>query len=226
MDKGGLIDMLKGKIEKLKTNIIRFAGLVDNMLRDTEKCAYNRDHVIANNIITNLEQLSNRIEVENETLFIEFLALFQPEATDLRTVVSLLKINNNLERIADHCVNIAQRISVYTSINSFKNLKNMFGIVQKMFKDTFSAFTSNDTSILTAVINQDKFVDKELKELTDEVINKMDTYHSKCSNAISALLIGRDLERIADLTTNICEDIIYMTEGEIVKHKDSFYFAH
>ncbi len=210
--------MLKGKIEKLKANIFRFAGLVDNMLRDTEKCAYNRDHSIANNIITNLEQLSNRIEVENETLFIEFLALFQPEATDLRTVVSLLKINNNLERIADHCVNIAQRISAYTSINNFKNLKNMFSTVQRMFKDTFSAFTNNDPSNLNEIINQDKFVDKELKELTDEVINIMDSCHSMSNNAISALLIGRDLERIADLTVNICEDIIYMTEGDIVKH--------
>ncbi len=210
--------MLKGKIEKLKTNIIRFAGLVDDMLHDAEKCAYNRDHVVANNIITNLEQLSNRIEVENETLFIEFLALFQPEATDLRTVVSLLKINNNLERIADHCVNIAQRISSYTSINNFKNLKNMFGSVQEMFKDTFTAFASSETNNLTVIINQDKFVDKELKELTDEVINIMDSYHSMSSNAISALLIGRDLERIADLIVNICEDIIYMTKGDLIKH--------
>ncbi len=93
----------------------------------------------------------------------------------------------------------------------------MFATVQKMFKDTFNAFTTNDTSNLAAVINQDKFVDKELKELTDEVINVIDSYHSMSSNAISALLIGRDLERIADLTVNICEDIIYMTKGELIK---------
>uniref|UniRef100_A0A7V0Z5H5 Phosphate-specific transport system accessory protein PhoU n=1 Tax=candidate division WOR-3 bacterium TaxID=2052148 RepID=A0A7V0Z5H5_UNCW3 len=211
--------MLKEKTEKLKINIIKFASIVENMLKDAETSVYTRDHAIANNVITHLEQLANRIEIENETQFIEFLALFQPEASDLRTVVSLLKINNNLERIADHCVNIAQRISSFNSINNFIKLKVMFSTVQQMFKETFSAFINNGTGKLLKIIEQDKIVDEKLRELTNEVIDTMDNCHTMSNNAISALLIGRDLERIGDLTINICEDIIYMTKGDVIKHR-------
>jgi phosphate transport system protein len=216
--------MLTEKIEKLKVKIISFASLTESMLRDTETAVYTRDNVMGNNIITHFEQLANRMELENETLFIEFLALFQPEATDLRTVISLLKINNNLERIADHCVNIVQRISSFTSIKNLGNLKLMFNTIQQMFKDTFNSFINNDTNMLLKIIEQDKVVDEKLKELTSEVIGIMDNYHAMSNNAISALLIGRDLERIGDLTVNICEDIIYMTKGDVIKHSSHINF--
>ncbi|MCX7994405.1 MAG: phosphate signaling complex protein PhoU [candidate division WOR-3 bacterium] len=217
--------MLREKVEKLKTNLLKLASIVEKMMNDTETAVYNRDHALANNVITNLEQLVNRLEIENETTFIEFLALFQPEAVDLRTVISLLKINNTLERIADHCVNIAQRISMMTSIKNFSNLKTMFDMTHKMFRETFDAFIKNDAQRLVKIIEQDKIVDEQLSNLTDEVIKLIDGCHSISNNAISALLVGRDLERIADLTTNICEDMIYMIEGEIVKHRDFLHMT-
>ena len=211
--------MLKERIDKLKTDVLRLATVVENMLKDTVTAVYSRDHISANNIITNLEELVNRRETENERNFIEFLALFQPEAVDLRTVVSLLKMNNTLERIADHCVNIVQRIPSFVSIKYYKTLDAMFETTERMFRGSFDAMADNDSGRLKQIIAQDRIVDNDLKRLTDEVIATMDGTVPVSDNAISALLIGRDLERIADLTTNICEDIIYMLEGEMIKHR-------
>lgn len=210
--------MFKDKIDRLKINIMNLANVVENMLRDSENAVYNNDHILANNVITNLESLVNRMETENETKFIEFLALFQPEAKDLRTVVALLKINNSLERIADHCVNIAKRVGLFTSIKYFKNLKIMFETTRQMFRNTFISFNEGNVERLKYVITEDKIVDDNLKNLTDEIINSIDGCVCISSDALSSLLIGRDLERIADLTTNICEDAIYMIEGTIIKH--------
>lgn len=205
-------------MDKLKVNIISLAAVVKTMLNDAMTAVYMRDHISANNIITNLEQLVNRMETENERTFVEFLALFQPEAGDLRTVVSLLKINNTLERIADHCVNVVQRLPSFNSIRSYKTLDIMFETAKRMFWESLDAMANNDSSRLKQIIAQDTIIDNSLKKLTNEVIESMDRCVTISSNAISALLIGRDLERIADLTTNVCEDIIYMLEGDMIKH--------
>jgi phosphate transport system protein len=211
--------MLSEKKDKLKVKVTSLATVVKTMLNDAASAVYKRDHISANNIITNLEQLVNRMEIENERFFIEFLALFQPEAGDLRAVVSLLKINNTLERIADHAVNIAQRLSSFTSIKSYRTLDVMFETAKRMFRESFNAMTNSDSGQLRQIIAQDTIIDNHLKKLTNEVIGSMDKCFAVSNNAISALLIGRDLERIADLTTNICEEIVYMIEGEMIKHR-------
>lgn len=210
--------MLKGKIDNLKVSVLNLAAVVGKMLHDAETSVYKRDYILANNLITNLEPLVNRREIENERVFIEFLALFQPEAGDLRAAVSLLKINNTLERIADHCVNIAERLSAFSSIRYYKTLEIMFESTRRMFRESFDAMAGGDVDQLRQIIARDSAIDDDLKRLTDEVIGSMDRCVSISNNAISALLIGRDLERIADLTTNICEDTAYMLEGEVIKH--------
>jgi phosphate transport system protein len=211
--------MLKDKLEGIKTRIISLETVVQTMLKNSQTAVYERDHITANNIITNLEQLVNRMETENEQLFIEFLALYQPEASDLRTVVSLLKINNTLERIADHTVNIAQRMPSFTSIRAYRTLDIMFETAKRMFRESFDAMASRDARLLKETIARDALIDKSLRKLTNEVLASMDKCMMVSNNAISALLIGRDLERIADLTTNICEDMIYMLKGDMIKHR-------
>ena len=210
--------MIQEKIEELKGKILNLAMLAENMLDKTKSAVYTNDHLLANSVITDMEQLVNRLEMENENRCIEYLALFQPEAADLRTIISFLKINNNIERIADHAVNIAQRIGSFESIKEFKEIKIMFELSQGMLRQSFDSLAMCDMVKARGVCRVDAEVDKSLEVLTDNVLMDLARNPDIVNNALSALLIGRDLERIADLSTNISEDIIYMLSGKLIKH--------
>lgn len=193
------------------------------MLRKAFLSIKEHDLLLAHSILTDLEPAVNRMESENESNCIEYLALYQPEAIDLRTIVSLLKINSALERIADHVVNIVQRLESITDLRNISRLHVMFERAQSMLRDSISALTAGDSKKAQQVIQTDREMDDDLQKLTEEALAYICSNLRSSTNGISAILIGRDLERIADIATNISEDTIYLLQGEVTKRNSPAY---
>jgi phosphate transport system protein len=209
--------MIQGRTGYLTERVVTLAATVEDMLKKTAALSDKRDALEAHSILTGLEPIVNRMENEIESGCIEYLALYQPEAIDLRTVIAILKISGSLERIADHVVNILQRFESFEDAKNFSQLTAMFQRSQAMLHDSIDALVTGNSDKARRVIAADRDMDADLKSLTDEAIKYLRIQTKSGKTAVSALLIGRDLERIADIATNICEDTIYMIRGEIFK---------
>jgi len=209
--------VINGRTGYLTERIVTLAATVENMLKKTAELSVKHDALEANAILTSQEPVVNRMESEIESGCIEYLALYQPEAIDLRTVIAVMKISNALERVADHIVNIVQRFESFEDAKHFARLTDMFRRSQVMLHDSIDALVTGSSDKARQVIAADRAMDEDLKRLTDEAVAYLRGRTKSGRNAISALLIGRDLERIADIATNISEDTIYMVQGEIAR---------
>lgn len=160
-------------------------------------------------------------EVEIEESAVEMLALHQPMATDLRVIITVLKINNDLERIGDHAVNIAQAAERLAGADEKipipPELDEMSRISREMLRDSLDAFVHRNAGEARGVIARDDRVD----QLQDSLFRVMLTHmpESNVSGCLQVILIGRNLERIADLATNISEDVVYMVRGTTIRHQ-------
>ncbi len=212
-----LHNLPREQLTVITERIISLSAIVGIMLRETMELIRQHDLLLAHSIITEREPLVNRMEAENESACIEYIARYQPEAIDLRTIVALLKINNALERIADHVVNIIQRLDSYDSTHFLPQLAQMAQQAQSMYQASIDALVNRNLESAKMVISRDQKMDEDLHSLTEEIMSRLTRKDLTTSSSISALLIARDLERIADIATNISEDTIYLIEGEINK---------
>ncbi len=171
--------------------------------------------------IVEADRAIDEAEVRIEETTIELLALHQPMARDLRILVTVLKINNDLERIGDHAVNIAEaaerlgRISHEIPIPP--ELEEMSRIARGMLRDALDAFVHQNAEEARSVGERDDHVDRLHESLFRVMLTHM-TEHN-ISGCLQVILIGRNLERIADLATNIGEDVVYMVRGITIRHK-------
>ena len=210
-------------INGIKREILSLSSLVEESLRKAMKAMSELDSEAAQMIVDTDPEIDQReVEIEEECL--KILALYQPVATDLRFVVAVLKINNDLERIADLSVNIASRaiaLSKEPNIDAapIDELNVLAEKVQKLFRDSLSSFIELDTNLARKVCAADQEIDdiyKKMYKITQAEIEK-NPGHSK--QLINYLSVSRNLERIADHATNIAEDVVYMTEGDIIRHR-------
>jgi phosphate transport system protein len=159
------------------------------------------------------------VEVEEECL--KVLALHQPVAVDLRFLVAVIKINNDLERIGDQAVNIAQRVRVIAKQDHHEFIFDyapMAEQVEAMLKMSLDALVNMDVDLALKVVTLDDAVDKIQKDAYDKTKMAMSRHPEDVRYLINLLLISRHLERMADHATNIAEEVIYMIEGEIIRH--------
>jgi phosphate transport system protein len=164
----------------------------------------------------------DEMEVEIEEECLKVLALHQPVAGDLRFLIVVIKINNDLERIADQAVNIAQRVvriqgfNYESYVHEYKTMAESAGFMLKMSLD---AFVNQDTRLADEVRSMDARVDEMKNQFYDRIKAEIMKMPDKTGKLINMLLISRHLERIADHATNIAEEVIYMKKGEIVRHR-------
>ena len=164
----------------------------------------------------------NELEIKIDEMCINLLALYEPKASDLREVTMVMKINNDLERLGDHAVNIAERsITLLGSlpVKPLIDTPRMADIAVDMVADSLNSFTNADAVLAADVRSRDATVDALRDQITRELITHMVSDASTIDRALELILIARDLERIADLATNIAEDVIFMVEGKTVKHE-------
>lgn len=213
--------LLSRELDRLKQSILLLCSEVEDLFQKSILSLKKMDIPLAESLLARDETI-DQMEVDLEEDCLKILALYQPVASDLRFIVSILKINNDLERIADLAVNIAERaiaISLEKPIASPFDFVHMGRLVDRMLQKSLDALVKLEPAIARRVIDLDEEVDILHRETYDRVRDALIQNPEDFSAVISYLGVSRHLERIADYATNIAEDVIYMTDGEIVRHK-------
>ena len=210
------------ELEKLKKKILSLGALVEERVYLAIKAIESRDSDLAKRIIRSDHEIDEtEVEVEEECL--KVLALYQPVAVDLRFIVAVIKINNDLERIGDQAVNIAERIqsiAKYPNISFHFDYTEMAEIAAAMLKQSLDALVNLDIDTAFRILTLDDEVDDIQGNAYSQIKQAMREHPEEMTYLINLYLISRHLERIADHATNIAEEVIYLIEGEIVRHED------
>ncbi|OHB54365.1 MAG: phosphate transport system regulatory protein PhoU, partial [Planctomycetes bacterium GWF2_50_10] len=210
---------LQREIDILKRKILSLGTAVEESVRDAVESLETRNVSLAKRVIDNDQNIDhNEIDVEEECL--KILALHQPVAIDLRFIIAVLKINNDLERIGDLAVNIAERALFLAGVEKIDIALNFIDMAKKaqvMLKTSLDALVTIDVSLAKQVLAQDDAVDEENRRMYMQVQEGIKTHPDQMEALIHLLSTSRHIERIADHATNIAEDVIYMIEGDIVR---------
>ncbi|WP_457553690.1 phosphate signaling complex protein PhoU [Desulfobacula sp.] len=210
---------LQREIEKIKKQILSLGAMVEDRFQSAIYAIKTRDLELARKIMdTDFEVDEREIEMEEECL--KILALHQPVATDLRFLVAVIKINNDLERIADYAANIARRyITSFNDPNKFKyDYTSMADQAAKMLRMSLDALVRMDVNMAYDVRDMDETVNVMRNDAYDSMKTDIQKHPGMVGEIINMYLISRHLERIGDHTTNIAEEVIYLIEGEIIRH--------
>ena len=208
------------ELTKVKDELVRMAGLAEAAIGQAVKALVGRDAELAQKVIASDDAI-NLLEVEIDELCLRTMALYQPEARDLRLLAMSLKINNDLERMGDQAVNIAERTLELLKEPLLKpliDIPRMAETAQRMVKDSLDAFVRQDTALARAVCRRDDEVDRYDDQIFRELLTYMMQDPRAIARAVSLILVSRHIERIADHATNIAEDVIYLVEGKNIKH--------
>lgn len=219
--------MIERKIEELKGKLVEFSQLIKTMLSKSIKGLVEKDEKLLKEVIEVDEKKSNELEIQIDEMCIHIIAQFEPRAKHLRTIFLALKMNNDLERMGDHTVNISQSGLYLISrpqVKPFLDLPRMAEEVEKMLEDSIKSFIEEDASLAKSVCERDDTIDSLKNQITRELITYMLSDPSTIERALHIIRIAGNLERIADLTTNICEDVIFMVKGELIKHRKTIKF--
>lgn len=215
---------LQVEIEKLKQAILGIAGVVEESVLVAVKAVQDRDANMARRVIEGDSRI-DQMEVDVEEECLKVLALHQPVAGDLRFIVGVMKINNDLERIADLSVNIAERAVFLASqppVDIPFDLPLMARTTSSMLKKSLNAMMAGDTALARQVCALDDQVDAYNRDAYKGIQDQILQDTGKMERLIHLLSVSRHLERIADLATNIAEDVIYMARGEIIRHRHEY----
>lgn len=209
------------EIENLKKRVLTLSAMVEESFDRSVQALNRMDGVLARQVIDADVQV-DQFEVDIEEECLKVLALHQPVANDLRFIVSILKINNDLERIADLAVNIAERVLDLQKMERAPipfDFATMSGKVHDMVKKSLDSLVNLDPKLAREVISLDDEVDQLHHQTYQLVIDQIKHHPDRIEALICYLVVFRYLERIADQTTNIAEDTLYLVEGKIVRHQ-------
>ena len=212
---------MEREIENLKKKILTVSANVETALQKAIRSLRNRDAALAQQVIDGDRDI-DQMEVDVEEEVLKILALYNPVAIDLRFVISVLKINNELERIGDQAANIAARtvfLNTHPKIQIPREITQMVNGTQTMLKKSLDALINMDSEIARDVLQADDEIDDLHRKMYSLVQEHIRSDIDKIDCWISVLSVSRQLERTADQVTNIAEDVIYMVEGEIVRHQ-------
>jgi phosphate transport system protein len=210
------------ELDRIKRMILSMGAIVEERFRDMVTAIESFDMEIAEKIIKSDYEIDEMdVEIEEECL--KIIALHQPVAVDLRFLAAVLKINKELERIGDEAVNVAQRIETITKkreANFVFDYSSMAEKAQTMLKMSLDALVNLDVDGALKVLTMDDKVDEIKNEAYRRIKTAIRENPDHVEYLINLLLISRHLERMADHATNIAEEVVYMVEGEIVRHSD------
>lgn len=213
--------MLKEKIISLKKELIEYATMVEKMIEKSIEGLLKREDKVLRNLIEVEEPKANEMEIQLDEICTNIIAQYEPRAGDLRTVLMILKMNNDLERMADHAVNIAQSslfLIERPPVKPLIDLPTMAQLAMKMLRDSINSFINENSNLAKSVCQIDDRVDNLRDQILRELITYMSADPSTIERSLHLLRISTNLERIADLSTNICEDVIFMVDGRVIKH--------
>jgi phosphate transport system protein len=210
------------ELEKLKAKLLEMGALVENAVYRSVQGVVEKDENLAQQVLRN-ETRVNELEIEIDELAIAILALQQPVAADLRLVTVAIKINNDLERMGDLAVNIAHRaldLIREPVIRPMVDIPYVAGLVQSMVRKALDAFVNRDPELARSVLAGDDGVDNLRTASYHELVSYMERDPTSIPQAMNVWSVVRNLERIADHSTNIAEDVLFLVKGVDVRHKN------
>lgn len=208
------------QLEELRRNLILMGGEVERQIHRAIEALIEVDLEKARAVIE-ADQEIDRMEMGVEDLAVHLFALQQPVAGDLRFLIAALKINNDLERIGDHAVNIAEgaeRLAGQRPFKPFIDISYMAEVAETMLKQSLDAFVNRDAALAKQVIKKDDILDEKNVSIIRELLTYMAEYPTLITYCLELISISKNLERVGDLATNICEDTIFIAEAKWVKH--------
>ncbi len=209
------------ELEQIKAAVLSMAGLVERSLDEAQTALIGCDRELAERVIERDDEI-DRLEVSIDRMATEFIVRHQPTATDLRFVIVAIKLGPELERIGDNAVNIAERVIDLCSQALLKpliDLPRMLSLARAMVSDAVGAYVARDAAAAREVIRRDDEVDRLYLQIFRELLTFMMEDPGTISRAIDLIFVARFAERIADQATNICEEVVYLVEGQPIRHQ-------
>jgi len=207
-------------LDQLREKVARMTASVQQEVEQAVESVINIDIKLARQVVEGDRRIDEE-EVQIEKSAIDLLALFQPAASDLRLITTIIKVNGDFERIADCAVNVAQRVPNLAADTAYKppnDLRIMGNTVIALLRDTIKAFNLPDPQLAQHVLKSDDVVDALYHQIVHDMLGMMEAGGQQASLDLSNIMIAKNLERIADHCTNIAENVVYVASGRIIRH--------
>ena len=208
-------------LDDLRRRSLRMAGLVEEVVKQACEAVFQADPEMAKRVVQRDADVDAE-EVEVESDVIRLLALYQPVGSDLRLLCTVLKVNNDLERIADCAVNVAERakhVDARTLVGPYEDLRQMGPLVEHMLHNAVKAYGSQAVNDAEKVLSEEDAVDALYGQIIRRLVADASASPAKIASFLDVLSVAKNLERIADHATNIAEDVVFVCTGEIVRHR-------
>jgi phosphate transport system protein len=208
-------------LASLRNNVLMMAGLTERSLERAMRGLFERNDNLCANAIADDEEI-DQLEKQMDKEGVDILLRFQPLASDLRRVVSAMKLSSNLERIADQAVNIARRarkLNQHPPLSEVELITPMHAQALSMFKDSVDAYVREDVELGRAVVSRDDKLDELNRVVSRQLIERMAQDPNQLRGYLNLMFIGRHLERVGDQATNIAEDAVYAAAAEDIRHQ-------
>ncbi len=218
--RGPLERHFEHELVALRQQLLAMGGLAEASMKKSIRALERRDAALADEVVAD-DHTIDRHEIEVEERCVRLLALQQPMAGDLRFITAALKISNDLERVGDHAVNIAQaakRLAVTPALDPLLDIPRMETLASEMLRDALDTFVRRDTEGARALCRRDDEVDELNRQIYRELLTRMAEAPTTISRGLELILVARNLERVADLATNIAEEVVFISEARIIKH--------
>lgn len=209
------------KLQELKSSLIKMGSKVEQAIEKSIESMIVQNKAMAEQVMQD-DKAVNEMELLVEKAIIDILALQQPVASDLRFILAASKINNDLERIGDHAVNLAESSIALLEMNmplpSLNEIQQMTQVTKRMLSDALDSFIHADATIGEAVLKMDDTADSLNKKISQEMMLIMKSNPKTIEQALELIRVSRNLERVADLATNIAEEVVFITNARVIKH--------
>lgn len=209
------------KLVQVKKQLMEFATLVESMVDKSVTGLKERRTELLAEVIERDEPRANAFETDLDERCVSIIAQHQPAGKSLRTILMVIHINSTLERVGDHAVTIAESglfLSDQPPVKKLIDIPHMADVVKGMIEDSINSFINEDAELAKGVCERDDIVDGLRNQILRELITYMTSDPATIERSLQLMKIASNLERIADLATNICEDVIYMVKGKVIKH--------
>lgn len=208
------------QIEDLQQQLLLMSGRAETIIRKSIEALERRDVTLAEEVFKD-DRAIDRMEIDIEERCIHLLALQQPLARDLRLITSALKISNDLERVGDHAVNIAgcaRDLARLVSASPVPELPKLAEAAIGMLREALDCFVRRDAEAARLLVRRDDEVDALNRSVFAEMMARMISDPQQVERSMTLVLVGRNLERIGDLATNIAEEVVFIAEARVIKH--------
>jgi phosphate transport system protein len=207
-------------LDALKQQLLRMGGRTEAIIQKSVESLKRRDSGLAGEVFED-DRAIDRMEIEIDERCVSLLALRQPMASDLRFITASLKIANDLERVGDHGVNIAGnaiKLNQEPPLKPLVDIPRMADMAAGMLREALDAFVRRDAATARRLVRRDDDVDNLNRQLFRELVSFMIEDPHTITRAMELILVARNLERVADLATNIAEEVVFIAEARIIKH--------